>query len=235
MGAGAKPWFASHDVLRVELARVPEQARLAAARLDVGDQLLDLLVGEERLHRRHQRERVHVARVVEVGALPVVRVPARLLREVGAGALRAEQVRGLVAAVEVAGLRDLRVEEVERVADVLRPRVARVADVAAVRGEQVPALDRLVGQRRPVRRRRRVERVDRQPDDDEDDGEERDQAAEPGDERRDQHPLRQGAGPSPEGGVGLSGRCSSSVIRSPAVRPPRRPSASHGGGAPPCW
>ena len=130
-------------------------------------ELLDLLVGEQRLHRRHQRHRVDEARVVEVRALPVVRVPARLLREVGAGALGAEQVRRLVAAVEVARLRDLRVEEVERLAHVLRPRVAGVADVAAVRGEEVAALDG-AGSESGAQSAdgRRVEGVDRQPDDD---------------------------------------------------------------------
>src|SRR6266540_3605684 len=72
-----------HDVLGVQLARIAEQTRLAAPRLDVGNELLDLRVGEERLHRRHQRERVHVARVVEVSSLPVIWMPARFLREVG--------------------------------------------------------------------------------------------------------------------------------------------------------
>ena len=43
-----------HNVLRVELARVAEQAGLPAAGLDEGDQLVDLPVREERLHRRHQ-------------------------------------------------------------------------------------------------------------------------------------------------------------------------------------
>ena len=115
--------------------------------------------------------------------------------------------------VEVARLRDLRVEEVERVADVLRPRVAGMADVAAVRGEQVAALDRGVGERRPVARRRRVEGVDRQPDDDEDDGEEGDQPADARDERRDQHPLRRVARPSRAGrGVVLFGCPRSSAI-----------------------
>ena len=114
------PLNGEHDVLRIQLARVTQEARLAAAGLDEGGQLLHLLVGEERLHRRHERERVYEARVVEVGKLPVVGMPARLLREVGTRALGAQQVRRLVAAVEVARLGDLRVEEVERLADILR-------------------------------------------------------------------------------------------------------------------
>ena len=107
MGGLGEALVRRDDVLRVQLTGVAQQARLAAPRLDVGDQLFDLRVGEERFHRRHQRERVDEARVVEVRALPVVGMPARLLRQIRAGALGAEQVRRLVAPVEVARLRDL--------------------------------------------------------------------------------------------------------------------------------
>src|SRR4029079_10791887 len=108
---------------------------------DVGDQLFDLRVREERLHRRHQRERIDEARVVEGRALPVVRVPARLLRQVRSSPLRTEQIWGLVAAVVVARLRDLRIEKVEPFATVLWTHVPGVSDVAAVLREEVPALD----------------------------------------------------------------------------------------------
>jgi len=77
---GLEALVREHDVLRVQLPGVAEKSGLPAAHLHVRDQLLDLLVGEERLHLRHQRERVDEARVVEVGPLPVVRMPAGLLR-----------------------------------------------------------------------------------------------------------------------------------------------------------
>src|SRR4029077_12192841 len=125
-------------------------------------------------------------RVVEVRSLPVVRMPAGLLRQIRAGALGSEQVGRLVAPVEVAGLRNLRIEEVQSFAYILRTGVPRVADVAAVLGEEVATLDGAVGERRPVVRRRRIERVNRQPDDDEDDREEGEQSAEPSDERGDE-------------------------------------------------
>ena len=67
------------DVLRVQLTCIAQQPGLAAAHLDEADQFLHLPVGEERLHRRHQRHRVDEAGVVEVRALPVVWVPAGLL------------------------------------------------------------------------------------------------------------------------------------------------------------
>src|SRR4051794_5873738 len=131
-----------------------------------------------------------------MSALPVVGMPAGFLREVRPRALGAEQVRRLVGAPEIAWLRDLGVEEVEARPYVLRPGVSRVADVAAVGREEVAALLRLVRQRRPVPRRRRVEGVDRQPDDDRDHGEEGEQAADPCHQRRDQHPLARVADPA---------------------------------------
>ena len=177
------------DVLRVELTCVAEEAGLAAALLDVGGELVDLRIREERLHVWHQRHRVDEARVVEMRPLPVVRMPAGLLRKVGASALGSEQVGRLIAAPEVARLRHLRVEEVQRLSHVLRPRVAGMADVAAVLREEVATLDRNVGQRGPVGRRRRIERVNRKPHDDRNDDEERDQTAQPRHEGRDQHAL----------------------------------------------
>ena len=193
---GLEALVRDHDVLRVELPGIPEQPGLTAAHLHERDQLLDLLVGEEGLHLRHQRERVDEPWVVEMRPLPVVRVPAGLLREVGTGALRAEQVRRLVAAPEVPRLGDLRVQEVQRVPYVLRPRVARVTDVAAVLGEEVAARDRLVREGRPVCGGRRVERVDRKPHDDRDDREEGDEPAQACDERGDQHALPRMASPA---------------------------------------
>ena len=102
-----KPWFVEHDVLRVQLTGVAQQAGLAAARLDERDECSTCVSEKSDFIGGISEQRVHVARVVEVRALPVVGMPARLLREVGAGALGAEQVRRLVAAVEVARLRDL--------------------------------------------------------------------------------------------------------------------------------
>src|SRR5207247_9510733 len=81
-------------------------------------------------------------------------------------------------------------------------RVAGVADVAAVLSEQLAAGERAVRERGPVVRRRRVERVDREPDDDRDDGEERKQGAETGDPRRDQHPLARVPRPADRGALG---------------------------------
>src|SRR5439155_25571362 len=52
-----------------------------------------------------------------------------------------------------------------------------------------PARERLLRERRPVGGGRRVEGVDGEPDDDRDHHEERDQAADAGHHRRDQHPL----------------------------------------------
>src|SRR5205085_11536449 len=99
-------------------------------------------------------------------------MPAGLLREVRPRPLRPEQVGRLVGAPEVARRGDLRIEEVEALAHVLRPRITRVADVAAVRGEDVAAVPGLARERRTITRGRRVEGVNRQPDDDRDDREE---------------------------------------------------------------
>src|SRR5438132_10524066 len=116
-------------------------------------------------------------------------MPPRLLGEIRARPFGPEQVRRLVASVEVARLRDLRVQEVEALPYVLRTRVAGMADVAPVLGAQIASLDGLVGERGAIERRGWVERMNRQPHDDEDDGEKRQQAAQPGDERRDEHLL----------------------------------------------
>src|SRR5512133_821761 len=71
-----------------------------------------------------------------------------------------------------------------------------MADVTAIRGEEVAPLLRLVRERGPVRRGRRVEGVDRQPDDHRHDDEEDEQASEPRHQRRDQHALARVALPA---------------------------------------
>src|SRR5207248_3153034 len=125
---------------------------------------------------------------------------------------RSQQVGRLVLSPEIARLRDLRVEEVQRLSHVLWTRVPGVTHVAAVLREEGTTLERDARQGRPVGRRRRVERVDREPDDDRDDDEERDHPSDPGHQRRDQHPLPRMPDPAarqgrrPIGGTVAAGR-----------------------------